>query len=226
MEKPEKSISTYQLKMILQVQKAKKNGRPIYTLPMKTQEYYRRNKKMVDNMIKEGKKEDKKYIEFTRKQGRSLEQTEIEEVNAVGNLDGGEGPVRKATIFRKKEKKKTKKEKKAAVEETEMSTVSKTACHTGKLKENIFDQIDNILNEVSYRAYKEDESVPTKKKFNNSLKTIHKGLSEIEKVVEHNIKLKTEFNLKDPFWKTSRQRLGQISEKMTRISNRLRELSK
>jgi len=181
--------------------------------------------KELIRQLKENKKEEKKYVETARKQGKPLEKTEIEEVNVTGNLDGGEGPVRKATIFRKKEKRNKKKEKEAT-KETEMSTVSKTTCHTKKLKENIFDQIDNILSEVSYKTYKEDNSVSTKEKFNNSLKTIHRGLSEIEKVVEHNIKLKTEFNLKDPFWKTSRRRLGSISEKMTRISNRLRELSK
>jgi len=82
------------------------------------------------------------------------------------------------------------------------------------------------LTELSYRDYKNDDSESNRQKFNNSLKEIHHGLKNLVKVVENNIKLKREFEMKDPFWKISRKRIGKISELLILLNNRMKELSK
>ena len=42
--------------------------------------------KELIRQLKENKKEEKKYVETARKQGKPLEKTEIEEVNVTGNF--------------------------------------------------------------------------------------------------------------------------------------------
>jgi hypothetical protein len=50
----EDEISSYEQRMINQIKRAKADNKPIYNLPIKTQEYYRKNKDKVDNFLKEG----------------------------------------------------------------------------------------------------------------------------------------------------------------------------
>jgi hypothetical protein len=52
-------------------------------------------------------------------------------------------------------------------------------------------------------------------------------LSEMEKIVNNNLRLKQEAGVDSShFWKTTGTRFAKINERMTRISNRLKELSK
>jgi hypothetical protein len=80
---------------------------------------------------------------------------------------------------------------------------------------------------VSYREYKKDESATPSQKVNNSIMQVNKMLAEIERVVAHNLKLKTESGVNsNEFWKSTGARFSKINERMVRISNRLKELSK
>ncbi len=80
---------------------------------------------------------------------------------------------------------------------------------------------------VSYRQYKKDESSTPSKKVNQSIMEVNKMLAEIEKIVHNNIRLKTEMGVNSSqFWKSTGIRFTKINERMTRLSNKLKELSK
>lgn len=80
---------------------------------------------------------------------------------------------------------------------------------------------------VSYRAYKKDETASPSQKVNQSIKEVNSMLAEMEKIVSNNLRLKQEAGVhSSQFWKSTSQRFAKINERMTRISNRLKELSK
>jgi hypothetical protein len=80
---------------------------------------------------------------------------------------------------------------------------------------------------VSYREYKKDESATPSQKVNKSIMEVNRMLAEIERVVAHNLKLKNESGINSgQFWKSTGVRFSKINERIVRISNRLKELSK
>jgi len=85
----------------------------------------------------------------------------------------------------------------------------------------------SIEEAVSYRQYKKDESASPSQKVNKSIMEVNKMLAEIEKIVHNNIRLKTETGVdSSQFWKQTGARINKINERIVRISNRLKELSK
>ena len=83
------------------------------------------------------------------------------------------------------------------------------------------------LNEVSYRDYKKDPTSTPQQKVNRGIQEVNKMLAEMEKIVANNLRLKQEMGVDSShFWKATGRRFAKINERMTRISNRLRELSK
>lgn len=179
------------------------------------------------------KTDDDKYLEAADKQGRPVDEKELEEVNATNDL--GAGPhVRRATINVKKkatEKKKTKKqlekEQCQDMKEAPESNVNRLKLdHREARMLTKIVELSKIAEGTSYNSYKRDESASNRVKFNQSLKRVHENLVEIDNIIENNIKLKTEFNMADPFWKISRGRVAKISEMLNRVNNRLKELSR
>ena len=64
------------------------------------------------------------------------------------------------------------------------------------------------------------------KYFPDAIREVSKRLLQIERIVNRNIKLKTEAGVDGTqYWKSTRKNLGKISERMNRISARLRNLS-
>lgn len=103
-----------------------------------------------------------------------------------------------------------KKVKKKAVDESIFMTLSR----------------EMYLNEISYSDYKKDPIASPKQKINQSIQFIHKGLREIEKAVNHNVRLKQESNITNGnYWKSSRENLIKISERLIRVSQQLKELA-
>jgi len=81
------------------------------------------------------------------------------------------------------------------------------------------------LNEIAYNDYKKDPIASPKQKINQSIKFINKGLKEIEKVVNHNVRLKQEMGIDNSmYWKSSRESLSKINERLLRVSKQLKEL--
>ena len=130
------------------------------------------------------------------------EEEELDEMSVTGGLDGGEGPVKTPKAFKKK--------KKEVEESTFMKMVKKM----------------NGLNETSYREYKKDPTSTPQQKVNRGINEVNKMLGNMEKIVNNNLRLKTEMGVNsNHFWKSTGSRFAKINERMTRIANRLKELS-
>lgn len=109
-----------------------------------------------------------------------------------------------------KKVKKVKRESKVNVDESEFVRLSKAL----------------YLNEISYNDYRKDPIASPKQKINQSINYINKGLMEIEKVVKHNVRLKQEMGIDNNiYWKSSRENLTKISERLLRVSRQLKELA-
>jgi len=103
-----------------------------------------------------------------------------------------------------------KKAKKEAVKESDFMRISK----------------ELYINEIAYNQYKKDPIGSPKQKINNSINFINRGLKEIEKVVNQNVRLKQEMGVDNSiYWKSSRENLAKISERLLRVSKQLKELA-
>ena len=87
--------------------------------------------------------------------------------------------------------------------------------------------IDSIDEAVTYSDFKKDPKSTPQQKVNRGIAEVNRMLAEMEKIVNNNLRLKQEMGVDSShFWKTTGNRFAKINERMTRISNRLRELSK
>jgi len=94
-----------------------------------------------------------------------------------------------------------------------------------KESKSTYKEIMNILGEVSYKEYKTDETKTVNRKINDSIKNINRTIYEVERVVEHALKLKTEMNIDQrTLWGSSMSRLRKISERINRITKKINEL--
>ena len=139
------------------------------------------------------------------------EEEELEEANVTGNLDGGEGPPKTPYAFGK--------------EEDEKDNAEQLGYKKVK-QESTFMKMSRLMNEVSYRDFKKDPTSTPQQKVNRGIVEVNKMLSEMEKIVHNNLRLKTEMGVQSShFWKSTGNRFAKINERMTRIANRLKELS-
>tara|TARA_R110001592_G_scaffold255249_1_gene518762 strand:- start:2064 stop:2819 length:756 start_codon:yes stop_codon:yes gene_type:complete len=94
-----------------------------------------------------------------------------------------------------------------------------------QVKESTFMKMAKLtlVNEVNYSEYKKDETASSKQKVNRAIKEVNSKLFKIERIINQNIKLKTETGIdENKYWKSTRENLSKISEKMERLSNKLR----
>jgi|TARA_R100001463_G_scaffold2225_2_gene9440 hypothetical protein len=93
------------------------------------------------------------------------------------------------------------------------------------VKESTFMKMAKLtmLNEASYKDYKNDESLNSKQKVNKAIKEVNGKLFRIERIINQNIKLKNETGIDETkYWKSTRENLEKISAKMERLSEKLR----
>lgn len=82
------------------------------------------------------------------------------------------------------------------------------------------------LNEIRYKDFKNDETYSNSKKMNLGIKRINRALYELESIINQHSKLKTEMSItNEQYWKSSKQRLIKIAERMIRISKQVIEIS-
>lgn len=92
-------------------------------------------------------------------------------------------------------------------------------------KKSTYKDIMESLHEISYKSYKKDESRPMSRKINDSIKEIDQSLRVIERSVNHAAKLKTEMGVDNRnLWKSSKNRIVKIHDKLVRIGKKLNEL--
>jgi hypothetical protein len=86
--------------------------------------------------------------------------------------------------------------------------------------------VKSVKESISYRDYKKDPTSTPQQKVNNGIAEVNRMLSEMEKIVANNLRLKTEMGVQsNHFWKSTGVRFAKINERMTRIANKLKELS-
>ena len=146
---------------------------------------------------------------------------ELEEANVTANMDGGAGPIKTPAAFAK-----SKDENDLDPDHIEVLGYKKS----NKSKQNfeaiskMESQLENLI-EATYRAYKKDESMSAKKKVNLAIKEINRKLYEVEQLVNQNTKLKMEVGVdQGQFWESTKVRFGKISERMLKISRKIKEL--
>tara|TARA_R110002051_G_scaffold325807_1_gene431520 strand:+ start:4179 stop:4637 length:459 start_codon:yes stop_codon:yes gene_type:complete len=146
------------------------------------------------------KKLDKLFEEDFKK----IEEEELEEENITG---GGEAYDTKYAFGKK----------------TDDETTEKSGYK--KMKESRFMKMAKLtlMNEVNYNEYKKDETATSKQKVNRAIKEVNSKLFRIERIINQNIKLKTETGVDSTkYWKSTRNNLSRISERMTSIAEKLR----
>lgn len=141
-------------------------------------------------------------------------ESDLDEISVAGDAGGYETPNAFGDLsddtIEMMGYKKVKKVKKEAVKESEFKRLS----------------TEMFINEIAYNEYKKDPIASPKQKINTSINYINKGLKEIEKVVNHNVRLKQEMGVDNGiYWKSSRENLTKISERLLRVSRQLKELA-
>lgn len=145
---------------------------------------------------------------------------ELREMNATGNITGYNTP--NAFV--------SSKESHDAKVKDSLDTYGYSITDNPKKKntiksESLYKTAMNSLHEVSYREFKTDQSRPTGRKINDSIKDIDSALREIERAVKHASRLKSEANVDQrTLWKSSHSRLVKIHERLVRISKKINEL--
>jgi len=91
--------------------------------------------------------------------------------------------------------------------------------------ESIYKQAMNVISEGTYKEFRTDETRSSNRKINDSIKNINRTIYEVERVVEHALRLKTEMNVDQrTLWGESMSRLRKISERINRITKKIHEL--
>ena len=91
--------------------------------------------------------------------------------------------------------------------------------------ESAYKQAMDVMHEGTYKEFRKDETRTVNRKINDSIKNINRTIYEVERVVEHALKLKTEMNVDQrTLWGESMSRLRKISERINRITKKIHEL--
>lgn len=83
-----------------------------------------------------------------------------------------------------------------------------------------------VINEVSYRAFKRATEATPRQKINNAMREIKYMMRDIEGTVNNALRLKEDMGVKSGnYWKRTNQYLSLVSEKLNRLSNKIKELA-
>lgn len=162
---------------------------------------------------------------------------DLDEGNFTSNLDGGLGQPKTPHAFQNNNptKKDKEKEYQNATSSTGLGIYNQDNKNTIKKesyerkRDAMFNRMSDLVDEVNegrYSDYRNDPSMTPKKKINTSIVEVNRRLYEIERMLNHAMKLKTETGMEDVFWKSTKTRFAKISERMLRIGNKLREFNK
>lgn len=82
------------------------------------------------------------------------------------------------------------------------------------------------LEEVSYKAFKQDSTANEIQKVNRKILEVNKMLREISRALDHSIKLKTESSLDNSkYWKRTNEAILKINERLSEVSKKARKLA-
>lgn len=93
--------------------------------------------------------------------------------------------------------------------------------------ESLIHNIERLINEISYVDFKNDEGSNYKQKINLGVQEISTQLYKMEQALRRVHKLKTEIGADQTiFFKSTFNKFTKISERLLRLGNQIRELSK
>ena len=82
------------------------------------------------------------------------------------------------------------------------------------------------LNEASYKSFKEDTSKPDYKKVNEAILEINRKINEINQILKHSVKLKTESQVgNEQLWKRTNEALLKMHKRLSEASKRVKEVA-
>ena len=82
------------------------------------------------------------------------------------------------------------------------------------------------MDEVSYRDFKRNTESTPRQKIAKGISQVGKMIKEIEKIVNHNFRLKTELDMNSgTFMKSTNKRIHELGAQLKRLENKLREFS-
>lgn len=154
-----------------------------------------------------------------------------EQGNTTSAYAGGEGPQRTPYAFGSRKKKKSAAEAYGLPVKEEYTWFSKLENIYDRSQRKIeslneFDEGRSSLNELNYQDYKSDDSQTSRQKINSSIKEINKRLSEVEQMIHHSQKFKNEIGADSGvFYSDTVKRFQKISERLMRISSKIREFN-
>ena len=143
---------------------------------------------------------------------------DLEEQNVTSNLDGGAGPPRTPHAFAKTEKDMDN-------DHIEVLGYKKIKNVKRNFLERWEREIEGVIGEMNYRQYSKNETGSPQLKINKAIKEINRKIYEVEHLVNQNIKLKTEMGVSsNTYWKKTRNNFSKISERLNRISLKIKQL--
>ena len=146
--------------------------------------------------------ENEKEILKLKQQQAALDEDELDEQNVTGNLDGGAGPPRTPYAFGKKKRRYT----------------------YASVSEAMDQKYAAMIESYSKFATGNPKSTPSQT-VNGTIKEVAKKLQEIEQLVRYTSRLKTESGIAgSTYGKSTHSALRKISERLLKISERVRSL--
>jgi len=153
-----------------------------------------------------------------RKLVRELIKQELDEANSTASVGGQYNTPHAFGGTNKKGKKKGKAGYTGGHEDPTIGTANFNADDPKLRKES-------VVNEGRYHAWRNDESLSPKQKIGLAMRETRDNLTELERVVRYNVKLKNEMKVDSrDYWKNTHKALSKISERLVKLANRVGQL--
>jgi hypothetical protein len=144
---------------------------------------------------------------------RELIKQELEEANSTATA-GGEYQTPHSF---KGSNKKGKKNKKAGYQDGHEDPTIGT--------DNFKPKDPKLRKEGRYHDFRNDDSMTPKQKIGMAMRETRDNLTELERVVRYNVKLKNELNVDSrSYWKNTHKALSKIGERLVKLANRVGQL--
>jgi len=84
---------------------------------------------------------------------------------------------------------------------------------------------ESIVNEGRYHAWRNDDTLSPKQKIGMAMRETRDNLTELERVVRYNVRLKNEMKVDSrDYWKNTHKALSKISERLVKLANKVGQL--
>jgi hypothetical protein len=84
---------------------------------------------------------------------------------------------------------------------------------------------ESVVNEGRYHAWRNDDTLTPKQKIGMAMRETRDNLTELERVVRYNVRLKNELKVDSrDYWKNTHKALSKISERLVKLANKVGQL--